>query len=327
MARPAVLTAVLMSVASLAVADDPAPETAVRRTGSVTAFFAGWSPMERRIYDALVDETTVNFADTPLIDAIEYLSRQHEIPMMLDVAELEAAGILTDEPINMILAGIPLRSTLRLMFRNLDLGVVVDDDVLIVTTAKEVEAHSSTRTYPVRDLIADGESDTWKELATAVESVCDERDGKVVTVPSLGCLVVTQNQRNHEAIVKLLDALRGAQISDGLKTEREPNGYLPFDHTHAVITGDERARYLTVRPVLLVQPESRRDIGTVLSRHRYEVKDRLQSVLSVMTYDEARTPEGFDAAKKKIENEINSFLVEQDAPRITGVVLDYWNVR
>ena len=39
------------------------------------------------------------------------------------------------------------------------------------------------------------------------------------------------------------------------------------------------------------------------------------------------TPEGFDAAKKKIEAVINSFLVEQDAPRITGVVLDYWGVR
>ena len=46
-----------------------------------------------------------------------------------------------------------------------------------------------------------------------------------------------------------------------------------------------------------------------------------------MTYDEARTPEGFVAAKQKIETAFNSFLVEQDTPQILGGVLDYWGVR
>ncbi len=95
----------------------------------------------------------------------------------------------------------------------------------------------------------------------------------------------------------------------------------------AEIEGQDRLRRLIVRPVLVVNPESCRAIGVVLTRHRYDVKDKLQSALSEMTYEEVRTAEGVQAAKKKLETVFNSFLVTKQAPRVNGVLFDEWLVR
>ena len=111
------------------------------------------SPAEERITAALNDQTTINFADTPLIDAVEYVSRQHEIPIILDVISLEESGILTDEPINLILSGITLRSALKIMLEDLDLTYLIEDEVMKITTIDIANEKLSTRVYPVGDLV------------------------------------------------------------------------------------------------------------------------------------------------------------------------------
>jgi hypothetical protein len=113
------------------------------------------SPAEDRITAALNDQTTVNFADTPLLDAVQYISRQHEIPIILDVISLEEAGVLTDEPINLILSGITLRSALKIMLEDLDLTYLIEDEVMKITTIDVANERLSTRVYPVGDLVVD----------------------------------------------------------------------------------------------------------------------------------------------------------------------------
>lgn len=333
--RCLLLAAVCANLASVGRAVEPRiPEQSVRRPGSVTAFFAGWSPAERKIYDALADVTTVNFADTPLIDCVEYISRQHNIPIILNVAELEENGILIDEPINLVLTGVTLRSTLRIMLHGLKLDVMVSNDILVVTTRDHAAGEATTRTYPVRDLIVPDHEDAWDELIDAVCSAAgttwdhkDNSDRTIVAVPSLGTLVVSQNQYGHESVVRLLDALRGAHVSDGLKSDRQPSGYLPFDRTTGVLEAQSRWKYLTVTPILVVKPESRREIGVTLAKNRYEVKDKLQVLLAEMSPEEVQTTAGYQAAKKEIETFFNSFLVTEQAPRIQGVLFDGWQLR
>ncbi len=211
--RCLLIAAVVVSVGTSVHAEKLLPESAVRRTGSVTAFFAGWSAQEHRIHEALEDDTTFNFVGTPLIDVAEYISRQHDFPLLLDVAELEKAGVLTDEPVNLTLSDVSLRSAMRLMLRNMKADFMVKRDVLIVTTADQVALQTTTRTYPVCDLIPADNDEAWDELAEAVKSASGttwSKDESVVPVASLSCLVVTQNQLGHESVVRLLDALRGA---------------------------------------------------------------------------------------------------------------------
>lgn len=113
------------------------------------------STAEKRITAALDDQTTINFADTPLVDAIEYLQRQHEIPIILDTVSIEEAGLLIDEPVNLILAGVTLQSALKIMLAELELTYVIEDEVMKITTVEVANEKLSTRVYPVGDLVVD----------------------------------------------------------------------------------------------------------------------------------------------------------------------------
>jgi hypothetical protein len=110
---------------------------------------------ERRITAALDDQTTISFADTPLVDAIEYLQRQHEIPIILDTVSIEEAGLLVDEPVNLVLAGVTLQSALKIMLSDLELTYIIEDEVMKITTIERANERLSTRVYPVGDLVVD----------------------------------------------------------------------------------------------------------------------------------------------------------------------------
>lgn len=108
---------------------------------------------ERRISAALDDQTTVNFAELPLVDAIQFLSRTHEIPIILDIISIEEAGLLVDVPINLVLAGVTLQSALKIMLSDLELTYIIEDEVMKITTIEVANEKLSTRVYPVGDLV------------------------------------------------------------------------------------------------------------------------------------------------------------------------------
>jgi hypothetical protein len=108
---------------------------------------------ERRITAALDDQTTINFADTPLTDVVDFLSRTHEIPIILDKVAIEEAGLLVDEPVNLTLAGVTLQSALKIILSESELTYVIEDEVMKVTTIEVANEKLSTRVYPVGDLV------------------------------------------------------------------------------------------------------------------------------------------------------------------------------
>ena len=211
--------AVVTSLCGLIRADDQ-PANAATKPASpprpFTAFFPGWTPAEQRIHAALDDHTSINFLDTPLSDALEFISRQHEIPVVMDVRALEEAGILTDEPVNAIIKDITLRSVLKLTLSDLELGYVVRSEVLLVTTQARANSMYTTRIYPVRDLVTDEPETALGELVDAIQVTAGTQwdEGGVTPVTAAGSLVVTQPQRGHEAVVDLLNALRRARSFD-----------------------------------------------------------------------------------------------------------------
>lgn len=111
------------------------------------------SPNEQRIRSALDDETEIEFVDTPLKDAMDYLADLHNITIILDEVAISDEGIATDEPINMILSGITLRSALKIVLERLDLTWIIEDEVMKITSATAAEEKLETRVYPVADLV------------------------------------------------------------------------------------------------------------------------------------------------------------------------------
>jgi hypothetical protein len=113
------------------------------------------SPAEARIRAELDNTTNVDFFDTPLKDAMEYLADLHGIVIILDDPALQDEGIQTDVPITQSLSGISLRSALRIILQQHQLTYIIEDEVMKITTelAAEDETRMQTRIYPVGDLV------------------------------------------------------------------------------------------------------------------------------------------------------------------------------
>ena len=104
---------------------------------------------ESRIWQALDSVTEIQFTDTPLRDIVAYIAQLHDIPVLLDTANLTADGITGDEEITVIVSGITLRSALNLMLgsvHDVPLGFVIQNEVLKITTRERMwEVHPETR--------------------------------------------------------------------------------------------------------------------------------------------------------------------------------------
>ncbi len=108
---------------------------------------------EKKINAALLDETTMDFEETPLQDVVDYLHDYHGIEIQLDIKALEDAAVGTDTPVTRRLKGISLRSALRLVLGAMDLTYVVKDEVLLITTKERADSELVTKAYPVADLV------------------------------------------------------------------------------------------------------------------------------------------------------------------------------
>lgn len=110
------------------------------------------STAEQRIENELANTTEIEFIETPLIDAMDFIADLHNIIIVLDEFALQEEGIDTGEPINRVLAGIKLHSVLRLVLEPLGLDYVIEDEVLKITTGIRAEEKLKTHVYDVRKL-------------------------------------------------------------------------------------------------------------------------------------------------------------------------------
>ncbi|MCA8987886.1 MAG: VWA domain-containing protein [Planctomycetaceae bacterium] len=115
------------------------------------------SAAERRIRAALEEETELQFVDTPLVDAIGIIGELHNINIRLDLVTLDDEGISSDEPVNIFISGIRLKSALKIMLEQTPTPValtwVIEDEVMKITTVLKAEEALENRVYPVTDLV------------------------------------------------------------------------------------------------------------------------------------------------------------------------------
>lgn len=118
---------------------------------------AGESPSEKAITDALSSSLPaggLEFPDgTPLEEVVDYLRSEYEIEIVLDVTALDELGLGPDEPIQVNLRNVSLKSALRRMLEPLELTYVIDNEVLLVTTEEEALTKLAVKVYPVADLV------------------------------------------------------------------------------------------------------------------------------------------------------------------------------
>ena len=123
---------------------------------------------EKRIFAALGDETTNAFVETPLEEAIEMISRNHNIPIVVDKRALEEIGLTPDTPVNLSLKNVTLRSFLRLMLRELDLTYMIKDQVMQITTVEAAEQNLGTQMYRLPDNLVEKSGQVLTALQSAI---------------------------------------------------------------------------------------------------------------------------------------------------------------
>ncbi len=110
-----------------------------------------WGPAVEKIRQALGSPTEIEFVDTPLSDAVDYLMDRHGIQIQIDTRALTDAGVGTDTPVTRRLKGTTLRSALRLLLHEVGLTYLIQDEVLLITTPEEAEDRMKASAYPVDD--------------------------------------------------------------------------------------------------------------------------------------------------------------------------------
>ena len=193
----------------------PAAVAPATKPAAPPEFLPRLSPNEEKILAALSDTTEVNFVDTPLTEGFKYLRDLHSIEIWIDTESLAASGHNADQPINLQISGVSLRSVLRLISEPLALTYVIESEVLKVTTQATADKTILTRTYPVSDLFS-----TREEAEELVESLsCGlglAQKGKegpkslAVSVPS-AAIIARLSRPQQDQLLQLLRDLREAK--------------------------------------------------------------------------------------------------------------------
>jgi hypothetical protein len=160
----------------------------------------------------------ITVADQPLKDVLDQLQQEYAIPIQIDGAALDAAGVGIDAPVTRSLHNVSLRSTLKLMLEPLELTWTIRDEVLMVTTREAADRRLVVCVYNVQGLVNDSDPTSMDGLISAIhccvapQSWSGNADKRADIRPlKPGLLVVSQTPAIHEEVSELLAKIRKAR--------------------------------------------------------------------------------------------------------------------
>ena len=181
------------------------------------------APPDKETQRTLRETATVQFVDTPLKDALAQLAESHNVTIRLHEEAITDVGIPTDEPVNLFINGITLRSVLNLVLE--DLGLTATPHAnggLEVTTQEIADERMDTRRYDLRPILShmnvNAEAIRQAILTQTRHCQWTELDGLGGTIKvDETSVVVYQTNRAHNEIAHLL-----AQITRLVNPQQAP---------------------------------------------------------------------------------------------------------
>jgi type II secretory pathway component GspD/PulD (secretin) len=108
---------------------------------------------EKQIEQSLSRQISLHFNNEPLVKVIEEIQRIADVNVVLDNAGLEEERITSGTSVTIAVDGITLRSALNLILEPLNLGYMVHNEVLLITSRLKQQGKLEVRAYPVADLV------------------------------------------------------------------------------------------------------------------------------------------------------------------------------
>jgi len=107
------------------------------------------TPEERRIEQKISQvKATVAFEDTPLAAVVDYLREVADVNIVID-----AAAAALDIRVNLQVAGLSVKSILKLALAGKKAGTLYENDVLLVTAEDRLRRKIVMELYDIRDLL------------------------------------------------------------------------------------------------------------------------------------------------------------------------------
>ena len=134
------------------------PSSRIARYGHATDLLEP-DPKTRSILAKLEQPVTMSFAnETPLEEVLKYIRAMTQgpndngMPIYVDPVGLNEAGKTMVSPVTLDLEGVPLKTTLRLLLKQLGLTYTVKAGLLTITAESSDNQPTEIRVYPVADL-------------------------------------------------------------------------------------------------------------------------------------------------------------------------------
>ncbi|MEZ6058000.1 MAG: sigma-70 family RNA polymerase sigma factor [Planctomycetaceae bacterium] len=199
-------------------ATQPTPEQILKGSKDYRALTNSRSRIEDVLESTDLD---VEFIDTPIQEAVDYLGEQLGIPISIDVTAFHNSGSMPDDlTISAVTKGLSAQEALNVLVERIALndedGVksfdehydyIIKNGILTITTRDVAEEFTEVVIYDTRHL---GPNYPPQDIAMLVESLHDNwvEDGYSGTIKIIpGGLVVKQTQRTHREIKAFLKQL------------------------------------------------------------------------------------------------------------------------
>ena len=168
---------------------------------------------------AMTKRASCDFFEQPLKDAMDSLGEEQGIQFHFDADAMENVGIAPDQTIVTIeFRDIPLRSLITHMLRPYDLSFVIleEDELVLITSVEESEAHLVTEIYTVRNLLSKDDPNRSVDLlidtimGTVAPDSWEELGGSGSICHYQGILVVSTTSEIQHRVDTLLKRLTTA---------------------------------------------------------------------------------------------------------------------
>jgi len=184
-------------------------------------------PQHELFRQKLNQNVSVQFDALPLKAAISELARQTGADLRLDLKELADAQISDRTPVTLKMADRSLSTVLQSLLLNERLTWDLRDGVMWITTEESANGEFITAVFDVRDLCNSARESTglMRAVQTQTRGRWDDVDGEGGTMipPKTGILVVRQDAKTMNDLLKLLESYRTALRASKPRPSTETN--------------------------------------------------------------------------------------------------------
>lgn len=151
------------------------------------------------VRDRLRERTELDFVAISLNQAIEWLTKEKGVQIVIDQQSLEDSGVSADQPITLRVKDLPLNQSLSLMLKPMHLTYEVHPDLVRIVSENDVEL--AVRYYDLSHVLPS--SAGLPSLIQSAQFLMDVNNDERVTV--VGSMFIARaSEKSHRAIEKLL---------------------------------------------------------------------------------------------------------------------------